>query len=412
VLLADVPLGRTQWNIQQKQAYREEARSMFYHGYNAYMQHGYPWDELRPLTCKERRWDRRERGTLDDILGGFSLTLVDSLDMLAVLDDRHEFQQAVTRVIEIVRFDRNVTVSLFETTIRVLGGMLSAHSLLVGLEWDQVQQLPNATRLAGADAEPERWYHGELLEMSADLGERLLPAFDTPSGIPYHRINLEYGVPAGEDTDTCTAGAGTLQLEFGLLSRFTGDDRFEQAANKAVRKIWSERSKLNLVGSAISVRTGKWTQQHASIGAGVDSFYEYLLKTHILFGDAEWLEMATKAYDAVNYHLRRGDWYAEANMHQGAAAMFGTKVSALSAFWPGMPHTIPPPLLPLSSLPHSPSPHLLLPRSAGPFRRRRQRGSTAPLILLAMAAVPRTARDVRPADEASGVLCERVPSAT
>ena len=95
--------------------------------------------------------------------------------------------------------------------------MLSAHSLLVGLEWDRVPQLPNATHQL-PDPEEDRWYHGELLEMSADLGERLLPAFDTPSGIPYHRINLKYGVPANEDTDTCTTGAGTLQLEFGLLS--------------------------------------------------------------------------------------------------------------------------------------------------------------------------------------------------
>ena len=51
----------------------EEAREMFYHAYDSYMEHAYPWDELRPLTCEPRRWDRRERGTLDDSLGGYAV---------------------------------------------------------------------------------------------------------------------------------------------------------------------------------------------------------------------------------------------------------------------------------------------------------------------------------------------------
>ena len=44
------------------------------------------------ITCRAwcgagRDWEKRERGTLDDTLGGYSLTLIDSLDMLAVLGD-------------------------------------------------------------------------------------------------------------------------------------------------------------------------------------------------------------------------------------------------------------------------------------------------------------------------------------
>ena len=110
---------------------------MFYHAYDAYMQHGYPWDELKPLSCEGRRWDRRDRGTLDDSLGGFSLTLIDTLDMLVVLDDAAEFQSATEIVLRDVSFDRNVTVSLFETTIRVLGGLLSAHNLVEELRWGE-----------------------------------------------------------------------------------------------------------------------------------------------------------------------------------------------------------------------------------------------------------------------------------
>jgi hypothetical protein len=49
---------------------REDVRDAFYHAYDSYMTHAYPWDELKPLSCMGRRWDRRERGTLDDSLGG------------------------------------------------------------------------------------------------------------------------------------------------------------------------------------------------------------------------------------------------------------------------------------------------------------------------------------------------------
>jgi hypothetical protein len=124
-------------SVGEKNHYRDEVKAMFYHSYNSYMDHAYPWDELKPLSCEGRRWDRRERGTLDDSLGGFSLTLVDTLDMLVVLDDYKEFKAATQRVLRDVSFDRNITVSVFETTIRVLGGLLSAHNLVTELEWGE-----------------------------------------------------------------------------------------------------------------------------------------------------------------------------------------------------------------------------------------------------------------------------------
>lgn len=116
-------------HVSERRHLQQQARDMFYHGYRNYMEHAYPWDELKPLSCSGRRWDRRERGDLDDVLGGFSLTLVDSLDMLAVLGDRDEFARAVKLVAGSVTFDRDVTVSVFESTIRVIRGLVSAHML-------------------------------------------------------------------------------------------------------------------------------------------------------------------------------------------------------------------------------------------------------------------------------------------
>lgn len=59
--------------------------------------------------------------------------------------------------------------------------------------------------------------------------QRLLPAFNTDTGIPVSRINLLYGVLPGEEQATCSACAGTLVLEFGLLSRLTSNPIFEVA---------------------------------------------------------------------------------------------------------------------------------------------------------------------------------------
>ena len=110
-------------------ALREATREMFHHSFDKYLTHAFPYDELRPLQCKPRRWDRRERGTLDDNLGGFALTLVDAADTLALMGDREGFQQALELIRHNVTFNNSIVVSVFETTIRVLGGLLSSHQL-------------------------------------------------------------------------------------------------------------------------------------------------------------------------------------------------------------------------------------------------------------------------------------------
>lgn len=297
---------------------------MFYHAFDNYMVHAYPLDELKPLSCQGRDWRKRERGTLDDPLGGYSLTLVDSLDMLAVMGDYETFHLAVQEVIKTVSFHRDITISVFEATIRVMGGLLSAHSLLIAP--DMASVFRNLTPA----------YNGELLGLALDLGNRLLPAFDTRTGIPIHRVNLKNGVPSDETRETCTAAAGTLILEFGLLSRLTKDYRFERAARRALKALWDRRSPLNLVGSNINTATGKWTQVHSGIGAGIDSFYEYLLKAFVMFGDEELLDWFNTAYAAVQDHTLWGPWNVEVSMTKGKWQPHLFRVSALQAFWPSL----------------------------------------------------------------------------
>ncbi|RYR38445.1 hypothetical protein Ahy_A09g043489 isoform B [Arachis hypogaea] len=243
---------------------------------------------------------------------------IDSLDTLALLGDRDRFAASVEWIGKNIRFDINKTVSLFETTIRVLGGLLSAH--LIASDYATGMRVPS--------------YDNQLLNLAEDLGRRLLPAFDTPTGIPFGSVNLLHGVDKHESKITSTAGGGTLTLEFGVLSRLINDPIFEQVTKNAVRGLWARRSKLNLVGAHINVFTGEWTQKDAGIGTSIDSFYEYLLKAYLLFGDEEYLYIFQEAYAAAMHYLYHDPWYVEVNMD--SAAIVWPLFNSLQAFWPGL----------------------------------------------------------------------------
>ncbi|CAM9618148.1 unnamed protein product [Ectocarpus fasciculatus] len=314
--------------IARREELREEVLGAFDHAYQSYVTYAYPADELMPLSCKGRGWQRRTRGTIDDALGGYALTMIDSLDMHAVVGDGEGFRQATATLLRdfesgVLTFDRDVVVSVFEASIRVLGGLLSAHQIAT--------ELGPSGRLG-----PPGWYGGELLSLAHDLGRRLLPAFDTPLGIPVHRVNLRKGVPRGETRDTCSAAAGTFLVEFGALSRLTGDPSFEAAARRAVGALWERRSPLGLVGGGVKGSTGKWNSRTASIGAGTDSFYEYLDKSARLFRDAEMRGMFREAYAGVEENLVWGRWHVEVDMREGKGIPSNYRVSSLQAFWPAV----------------------------------------------------------------------------
>lgn len=86
------------------------------------------------------------------------------------------------------------------------------------------------------------------------------------------------GPPSFNNKVASLAGAGTLSLEFELLSRLTGDQSFGRAAKTATRALWIRRSALGLFGKHIDVQSGRWKELLSGIGSNSDSFYEYLLK--------------------------------------------------------------------------------------------------------------------------------------
>ena len=123
--------------------------------------------------------------------------------------------------------------------------------------------------------EAMRHYDGCLLRLALDLGRRLMPAFENAvtqrdgagKGLPYAWVNLRHGLRTDEVTETCSAVAGTLLLEFGLLSHLTGDHRFFAAAHASLMAVWRLRSARDLVGNTLDVRTREWTNTNAGIGA-------------------------------------------------------------------------------------------------------------------------------------------------
>lgn len=301
---------------------REDVRHMFYHAYDNYMQFAFPHDELKPMsrsyTDSLGELGNLKHEYLPEDYNGTALTLVESLSSLAVLGNETEFAKAVLWLGDNLSFDVDVRVNLFECNIRLLGGLISAHLL--------------ASKSSG-DLMPGG-YKSQLLQLADDLGQRLLPAFNTPTGIPYAWVNLKSGVMTDETLETSTSGCGSLILEMGALSRLTGNPQYEAAALKALRKLWSLRSSLDLMGTTLNVATGKWIEHSSGIGAGVDSFYEYLLKAHILFGGEEYWNMFQQAYIAVQQYFRHGPWYHEADMRTGKATYW--QLTSLQAFWPAL----------------------------------------------------------------------------
>lgn len=130
------------------------------------------------------------------------MTLIDSLDTLAVMGNKTEFAWAVDYITNHIHFNYDLRVNVFETNIRLLGGLLSAHLLAIDPRLDLMPD-----------------YNGGLLGLAHDLGKRLLPAFKNLDldGIPYAWVNLRHGLEPNEITETCTAVVGTLMLEFGIL---------------------------------------------------------------------------------------------------------------------------------------------------------------------------------------------------
>jgi ER degradation enhancer, mannosidase alpha-like 1 len=252
----------------ERQRLKQLSKEMFDYGYNNYLNHAFPMDELDPIHCQGRGPDSNiDNININDSLGDYLLTLVDSLSTLVVMGNATEFQRASSIIFQYLNFDKDTNVQVFEATIRMLGGLLSAHLIAINKE-----QPFNILKIQN--------YDNQFLNLAQDLGDRLLVAFNKlDTKLPYPRVNLRNGLPNNSFSYTCTSGAGSLLLEFGMLSELLNDPVYERAARDAVEFIYSKKDNMTgLVGNQIDIHTGQWLSEMSGLGAGMDSFYEYLLK--------------------------------------------------------------------------------------------------------------------------------------
>lgn len=284
---------------------------MLEHAIDGYLTYAFPKDELASLSGKGK-----------DSLGGVYTTLIDSLDTLALMNRPKLFRRLAKWVEDNVSFDKSVTVSGFETNIRIVGGLLGAHFMY------EEGIVPVVSE--------EHDYNGGLLRLAVDLADRLLPAFDTVTGIPFGSINLRSGVAADETLSTATASAGTYLMEMIALSRATGDDKYEAAARRASQAVYDLRHRpTDLLGSHINISTGEWLLSWASVGTGVDSTIEYWLKGHALSGEVgEWDRFARIRHAASSF-LREGGFYLEKNLQDPSSMLPVVHHCSLSSFYPG-----------------------------------------------------------------------------
>ena len=277
----------------------ESVKTEFLHAWTNYERYAWGHDALKPLSKTSHDWY------------GESLLMspVDALDTLILMKLDDEAAKTRELIAKKLSFDRDVYVKNFEITIRLLGGLLSGY------------QLSGDKR---------------LLALAEDLGKRLLPAFDSPTGLPYVMVNLRTGEV--RDPITNPAETGTLLLEFGTLSKLTGNPIYYEKAKRALVETFKRRSPLGLVGSSINVETGEWTDPDSHISGGIDSYYEYLWKCWVLFGDEECREMWQASIPAVQKYLAdesNGElWYGYANMLTGKRTE--SHYGALDAFFPAL----------------------------------------------------------------------------
>jgi mannosidase alpha-like ER degradation enhancer 2 len=287
-------------------------KSEFLHAWNGYKQYCWGHDDLKPISKTCRDW----YGT--PVL----MTPVDSLDTMYMMGFKKEADETREYIVKNLSFDKDIYVQNFEITIRILGGLLSSY------------QTTGDKR---------------LLDLADDLGNRLLPVFDSPTGLPYKFVNLKTGKT--KEAITNPAETGTLLIEFGTLSKLTGKPIYYEKAKRALVETYKRRSPIGLIGTNINVETGKWTNTDSHVSAEIDSYYEYLLKCAILFDDKDcrsmWEDSISKIHSFladegenmskknVNGPVIVGDlWYGHADMNTGKRTE--TTTGALDAFFPAV----------------------------------------------------------------------------
>ena len=267
--------------------------------WNAYLKYAWPHDNLLPISKSYHDWYSES----------INMSPIDGYSTLKVLGFESAAKRIEDFVIDSLKFDKDIYVKVFEVDIRILGGLLNIY---------------------------EMTGNKRVLQKAQDFADRLLPAFNSPSGLPYYYVNLKTGAAKGKTVNV--AEAGSYIFEFGILSYYTQDPKYYQTAKKATKKVFSMRSKIDLLGRDIDVETGTWTFTQSMVGAYSDSYFEYLYKTWLLFKDPELKKMWDIHIAAIQKYipeLCQGRlWYGKVDMDSGKK--INAEVTLWDAYFPAL----------------------------------------------------------------------------
>jgi mannosidase alpha-like ER degradation enhancer 2 len=284
---------------QNKKELADSVKKEFLHAWNGYKKYAWGFDALKPLSKSGHNWYSES----------LLMTPIDAFDTMILMDLKDEAAEAKELILNNLSFDKDIFVQNFEITIRLLGGLLSCYQL----DGDE-----------------------RFLQFAKDLGNRLLPVFNSPTGMPYVMVNLKTGETRGKINNP--AEIGTLMIEFGVLSKLTSNNVYYDKAKKAISALFERRSAIDLVGTTINVETGEWQNKESHLSGMIDSYYEYLLKSWLLFDDSNFKEMYEISIAAVKKYLTdnrdTGLWFGRADMNTGERT--ATKFGALDAFFPAV----------------------------------------------------------------------------
>eukprot|EP00029_Vermamoeba_vermiformis_P005380 TRINITY_DN1853_c0_g1_i1.p1 TRINITY_DN1853_c0_g1~~TRINITY_DN1853_c0_g1_i1.p1 ORF type:complete len:617 (+),score=182.80 TRINITY_DN1853_c0_g1_i1:23-1873(+) len=282
-VVVEPEVGEDKENIRR----REAVKKAFVHAYDGYENHCFGQDEYRPSSKQCANWLN------------LGLTIVDSLDTMLIMGLEDHFSRARDWVRDKLDFNRDVSVSVFETNIRMVGGLLTVYDFT----GDEL-----------------------FLRKSEECAKKLMPAFSTPSGLPKASVNLRSGatsLPSWTGGAAILAEVGTMQMEFAYLSQYVNNSIYAETALKVMDVLHAIKPSDSLYPMYVEVAPAKFRGGHVSLGAMGDSFYEYLLKLWLLFSKTKplyrdmYYESADAIYKIMGQKLPKKDMFYVAEYNNG-----------------------------------------------------------------------------------------------
>lgn len=305
---------------------RDKVRDAFKLSWAAYEQHGWGYDEFKPVSQTGRHM----------VKGGMGWIIVDALDTLMLMNLTTELSHARDWVSTSLDYDIDHDVNTFETTIRMLGGLLSAHYISTSL--------PDYAPLTSHSATGASISEDLYLEKATDLADRLLGAYESNSGVPYASVNLHTGkgIPSHDDGGaSSTAEATSLQLEMKYLAKLTGEVHYWEKAEKVMQVVDDNGMEDGLLPIFIYAQTGNFRGNNIRLGSRGDSYYEYLIKQYLQTSKQEpiYEEMWDQSLAGIQKHLitysKRANLTILGERQSGLENGISPKMDHLVCFMPG-----------------------------------------------------------------------------